>query len=77
MFECHWMILDRALQIGLRRITGITRFGEQAQIGQAQLGHQASICFLYRRTSRTLKNSIGEGQQKQRRQEGEKDKRAE
>ena len=71
------MILERTLQIGLRRIAGVTRFGEQAQIGQAQLRHQALICFQRCRTSRALNEGIGKSKQKQRQQEGEKGKRAE
>jgi len=70
------MVLERALQIGLRRMAGVACFGKKAQIGQTQLCHQSLVCCQRVGISRATNGYLGKSQQKQRQKTGEKDERA-
>lgn len=76
MLERKRVVLERALQISLRGMAGVARFGEQTQVGQAQLRHQPFVCRQNIRTPRAPEGSIGEGEQEQRQTEGEESKSA-
>ena len=43
MIEGARMILQRRMQVGLRRMAGVTGFGEQRQVGQAETGDQFAV----------------------------------
>lgn len=71
MLECERMVLKRALQIGLRRMAGVARFGEQAQVGQTQLRHQPLVRRQHLGTGGAPEGGIGKGEQEQRQTKGE------
>ena len=76
MFECQGVVLEGALQIGLRRMAGVACFGKKAQIGQTQLCHQALVCRQRIGISRATNGNLGKSQQKQCQKTGEEDERA-
>jgi len=43
VFQRCWMVLKRRVVVGLTRMAGVARFGEQAQIAQAQLPYQLLV----------------------------------
>ncbi len=43
MIEGARMVLQRRMQVGLRRMAGVTGFCEQRQVGQAEPGNQFSV----------------------------------
>ena len=48
MVEGTGMILQCGMQVGLRGMTGVTRFGKQRQVGQAKAGDQILRCLQTR-----------------------------
>lgn len=72
MFEANGVILECTVQIGLGRMTRVTGFSEQAQIGETQTRHQPRICIQRCGTYGALAGGIGESQQKQHQGKGEK-----
>ena len=42
MLQTQWMILESGVQVGLRRVAGVTGFGEQGEIGQFQFFGQCA-----------------------------------
>src|SRR5574343_403628 len=47
MIEGAGMVLQRRMQVGLRRVAGVAGFGEQRQVGQTELFDQSTVGFKF------------------------------
>ena len=59
------MIHERRKQIGLRRVAGVARFGEQGEVGELQAGDEVAFDFDGRYVPRTQADGVCEGGQQE------------
>jgi len=76
MFERQRMILKSGMQVGLRRMARVTGLGEQREIGQAQLRHQAAAFGFLRANAGTQAGGIDETTGEGKTTQGQEAKRA-
>jgi len=57
------MVLKRAMQIGLREMASVARFGEQTEVGQFEPRRQFTLPGQSRRTLAAQPGGVGKRQQ--------------
>ncbi len=74
MVESARMILRGGMQIGLRGMAGVTRFGKQGQVGQAEPDNQILRCLQTRLMRFHCPPGLDENEDERRSEYGEQDK---
>ena len=65
MFEGHGVVLEGGMQVGLSEVAGVTRFGKQYDVGQAQAGDELCGALQGRLMRPALPGCVDETQPEQ------------